>query len=67
LKNKNHKASSSNLIIKVQGMRKRFYDEDQPNTKLNYTKDLLEMPNRPNTSIRAKKLKEALNEFVRNI
>ena len=36
--------------------KERGDDADQPNTKLNYTKDPLEVPSRPITRARAKKL-----------
>jgi hypothetical protein len=42
-------------------------DEDHPNTKQNYTNNPLEVPIRPITRVRAKKLKEALNKLVQNI
>jgi hypothetical protein len=42
-------------------------DEDQPNTKRNYTNDPLEVLIRPIIRVRTKKLKEALNELVQNI
>jgi len=42
-------------------------DADQPNTKRNHANDPLEVPIGPITRARAKKLKEALNEFVQNI
>jgi len=37
---------------------------DQSNLKFNHAKDLLEVPSRPITRARAKKLKEALNGLV---
>jgi hypothetical protein len=40
------------------------FDEDQPNTKCNHANDPLEGTIGPITRARAKKLKEALNEFV---
>jgi len=42
-------------------------DADQPNTKRNHTNTPLEVPIGPITRVRAKKLKEALNELVQNI
>jgi hypothetical protein len=42
-------------------------DTDQPNTKRNHANDPLEVPIRPITRTRAKKLKEALNGLVQNI
>jgi len=42
-------------------------DEDQLNTKRNHANDTLEVPIRPITRARAKKLKEALNRLVQNI
>ena len=38
-------------------------DADQPNTKLNHAKDLLEIPSEPITRVMTKKLKETLNGF----
>jgi hypothetical protein len=38
-------------------------DADQPNTKLNHAKDLLEIPSEPITRAMTKKLKETLNGF----
>jgi len=45
----------------------RINDEDQPNTKHNHANDPLEVPIGRITRVRAKKLKEALNELVQNI
>ena len=42
-------------------------DADQPNTKCNHANDPLEVPIRPITRARAKKIKEALNRLVQNI
>jgi hypothetical protein len=42
-------------------------DADMPNTKRNHANDSLEVPIGPITRVRAKKLKEALNELVQNI
>jgi len=39
----------------------RNFDKDQPNTKLNHAKNPLEMPSKPITRDRAKKLKKTLN------
>ena len=38
-------------------------DADQPNTKLNYAKDPLEIPSEPITRAMTNKLKETLNGF----
>jgi hypothetical protein len=42
-------------------------DAGQPNTKRNHANDPLEVPIRPITRARAKKIKEALNGLVQNI
>jgi hypothetical protein len=42
-------------------------DEDQPNIKRNHANNPLEVPIRPITRARVKKLKEALNELVQII
>jgi hypothetical protein len=42
-------------------------DADQPNTKRNHANNPLEVPIRPITRAKAKKLKEALNGLVQNI
>ena len=44
----------------------RLYDEDQLNT-IRHVIDLLEVPRRPITRAREKRLKETLNELVQNI
>jgi hypothetical protein len=42
-------------------------DEDQPNTNFNHVRDPLEIPSRPITRARVKKLKKTLNALVQNI
>jgi hypothetical protein len=46
---------------------KKDVKEDQPNTKFNYVKNLLEVSSGPITRANAKKLKETLNGLVHNI
>jgi uncharacterized protein YicC (UPF0701 family) len=50
----------------IKYMRKSV-DANQPNTKLNNAKDLLEVPSGSITKAREKKLKKTLNELVQNI
>jgi len=53
----------SKIIKELKGATIRSsFDEDQLNTKRNHANDPLEVPIGPITRVRAKKLKEALNE-----